>query len=90
MATNFLKAHDKSPGKANVVLGQLLGMSDNVTHDLITNHGARNIIKYVPWGPPLETKDYLLRRLQENGDAVRADNGWPLVKAVARTFFSAA
>lgn len=90
LATNFLKAHDKSPGKANVVLGQLLGMSDNVTHDLITNHGAKNIIKYVPWGPPLETKDYLLRRLQENGDAVRADNGWPLVKAVARTFFSTA
>ncbi|KAH3902003.1 related to Proline dehydrogenase, mitochondrial [Saccharomycodes ludwigii] len=75
-------------GKSNIVLGQLLGMADNVTYDLIHNHGAKNIIKYVPWGPPLETKDYLLRRLQENGDAVRADNGWPLVKSVFKTLFS--
>lgn len=85
LATNLLKGHDNSIGKYNVVLGQLLGMSDNVTHDLITNHNAKNIIKYVPWGPPLETKDYLLRRLQENGDAVRADNGLPLIKAVLKT-----
>ncbi|AQZ17513.1 PUT1 (YLR142W) [Zygosaccharomyces parabailii] len=87
LATEQLAGKDHSYGKCNVVLGQLLGMADNVTYDLIKNHGARNIIKYVPWGPPLETKDYLLRRLQENGDAVRADNGWPLVKAVAKTLF---
>lgn len=66
----------------NVVLGQLLGMADNITHNLIKNYKVDNVIKYVPWGPPLETKDYLLRRLEENGDAVRADNGLPLVKAV--------
>lgn len=66
----------------NVVLGQLLGMADNITYNLIKNYNVDNIIKYVPWGPPLETKEYLLRRLEENGDAVRADNGWPLVKAV--------
>lgn len=71
----------------NVVLGQLLGMADNITYDLITNHNVKNIIKYVPWGPPLETKDYLLRRLEENGDAVRADSGWPLVKGIMSTFF---
>lgn len=88
LATKILNNAPQTPGKANVVLGQLLGMSDNVTHDLITNHGAKNIIKYVPWGPPLETKDYLLRRLQENGDAVKSDNGWPLVKAVFRSLFS--
>lgn len=90
LATEILKNAPQTPGKANIVLGQLLGMSDNVTHDLITNHGAKNIIKYVPWGPPLETKDYLLRRLQENGDAVKSDNGWPLVKAVFKTLFSKA
>ncbi|KAL3231045.1 Proline dehydrogenase, mitochondrial [Nakaseomyces bracarensis] len=90
LATELLNNAPYSPGKANVVLGQLLGMSDNVTHDLITNHGAKNIIKYVPWGPPVETKDYLLRRLQENGDAVKSDNGWPLVKAVFKTLFSRA
>ncbi|SCV04597.1 LAMI_0H17414g1_1 [Lachancea mirantina] len=86
MATKLLEGQDNKIGKSNIILGQLLGMSDNVTYDLINNHGAKNIIKYVPWGPPKETKDYLLRRLQENGDAVRADNGWPLVKAVARAF----
>ncbi|CAI7409640.1 BAD_collapsed_G0037070.mRNA.1.CDS.1 [Saccharomyces cerevisiae] len=86
LVTNLLKStQDNSYAKSNIVLGQLLGMADNVTYDLITNHGAKNIIKYVPWGPPLETKDYLLRRLQENGDAVRSDNGWPLIKAIAKS-----
>ncbi|SCV05339.1 LANO_0H05314g1_1 [Lachancea nothofagi CBS 11611] len=87
LATEMLKGHDGKTGKFNVVLGQLLGMSDNVTHDLIANHGATNLINYVPWGPPAETKDYLLRRLQENGDAVRADNGFPLVIAVGKTIW---
>lgn len=72
--------------RSNVVLGQLLGMADNITYDLIKNHYSKNIIKYVPWGPPLETKDYLLRRLEENGDAVRADSGFPLVKGIFSTF----
>ncbi|TID14799.1 hypothetical protein CANINC_004470 [Pichia inconspicua] len=71
--------------RSNVVLGQLLGMADNITYDLIKNHNTKNIIKYVPWGPPLETKEYLLRRLEENGDAVRADSGWPLVKGILST-----
>lgn len=70
--------------KANVVLGQLLGMADNITYSLTKNYGVDNVIKYVPWGPPLETKEYLLRRMEENGDAVRSDNGFPLVKAVCR------
>ena len=87
IATKLLKESKSLYANSNVVLGQLLGMADNVTHDLVYNHGAKNIIKYVPWGPPLETKDYLLRRLQENGDAVRADNGWPLCKAVFKTLF---
>lgn len=76
--------------RSNVVLGQLLGMADNITYDLIKNHNTKNIIKYVPWGPPLETKEYLLRRLEENGDAVRADSGWPLVKGILGTFMKRA
>ncbi|KAG5417743.1 PUT1 [Candida metapsilosis] len=71
--------------KSNVVLGQLLGMADHITYDLIKNYQIGNVIKYVPWGPPLETKQYLLRRLEENGDTVRNDNGWPLVKATFNT-----
>lgn len=70
--------------KANVVLGQLLGMADSATYQLTKNFGVDNVIKYVPWGPPLETKEYLLRRMEENGDAVRSDNGFPLVKSVTK------
>lgn len=88
LATKLLQEKGALAGKSNVVLAQLLGMADNVTYDLITNHGVKNIIKYVPWGPPLETKDYLLRRLQENGDAVRADNGWPLLKSIYKSLFA--
>lgn len=90
LATKLLEGQESSSGRCNVVLGQLLGMADNVTYDLIKNHGAKNIIKYVPWGPPLETKDYLLRRLQENGDAVRADNGIPLLQSIAKSIFAKA
>ena len=68
--------------KSNIVLGQLMGMADNITYNLIKEYKIDNVIKYVPWGPPLETKHYLLRRLEENGDAVKSDNGFPLVKAV--------
>lgn len=79
-------AHSEgNKNKANICLGQLLGMADSVTHDLITNDKVDNVIKYVPWGPPLETKEYLLRRLEENGDAVKNDNGFPLIKAAFAT-----
>lgn len=71
--------------RANVTLGQLLGMADNVAFELIENNQMKNVVKYVPWGPTKETRDYLLRRLQENGDAVRSDNGWALVKRVCST-----
>lgn len=69
--------------KSNICLGQLLGMADSITYNLIKNEQVGNVIKYVAWGPPLETKEYLLRRLEENGDAVKNDNGLPLVKAAA-------
>ncbi|CCK67977.1 proline dehydrogenase KNAG_0A02880 [Huiozyma naganishii CBS 8797] len=83
IATNILDTHKSNKFvNANVILGQLLGMADNVTYDLVHTHHVKNIIKYVPWGPANETKDYLLRRLQENGDAVRSDNGWPLIKNI--------
>lgn len=87
MAADLLDKIQNPEAKANVVQGQLLGMGDNVTYYLIQKRHVRNIIKYVPWGPPVETKDYLLRRLEENGDAVRADSGWPLVKGVTKSLF---
>lgn len=82
MVYNDTTASNKN--KNNVVLGQLMGMADNITYNLIKEYGIGNVIKYVPWGPPLETKQYLLRRLEENGDAVRSDNGLPLITNVLK------
>lgn len=73
--------------KNNIVLGQLLGMADNITYNLIKNKGVGNVIKYVPWGPPVETKAYLLRRLEENGDAVKNDTGFNLIRAVVTVLY---
>lgn len=56
----------------DVVFGQLMGMNDDQSTDL-SQRGLK-IVKYVPWGPAKETKDYLTRRLEENGDAARG--GW--------------
>ncbi|PRT55304.1 Proline dehydrogenase, mitochondrial [Wickerhamiella sorbophila] len=61
----------------SVVFAQLLGMNDHQTCDL-TDRGLK-VIKYVPWGPVKETKDYLHRRLEENTDAARG--GWSNVFA---------
>lgn len=88
LATDLVsKTNPESSKHANICLGQLLGMADSITYDLIKHENVDNVIKYVPWGPPLETKEYLLRRLEENGDAVKNDNGFPLVKAAAATLF---
>ncbi|KAG7660877.1 PUT1 [[Candida] subhashii] len=84
----YNEVNESNKNKTNVVLGQLLGMADETTYDLINHHGIGNVIKYVPWGPPVETKEYLRRRLEENGDAVKTDNGWPLVKAVAQVLLA--
>ncbi|WPK23180.1 hypothetical protein PUMCH_000408 [Australozyma saopauloensis] len=89
LATDLVnKSSPENSSRANVCLGQLLGMADSITYDLIKKDNVENVIKYVPWGPPLETKEYLLRRLEENGDAVKNDNGLPLVKAAFTTLMS--
>ncbi|CAN6626306.1 proline dehydrogenase, mitochondrial [Trichomonascus vanleenenianus] len=68
----------------SIVFGQLLGMAEDAGQEL-ANRGHK-VIKYVPWGPTQETKDYLVRRLEENGDAVR-EGGWQYVKyGVAEAF----
>lgn len=56
----------------DVVFGQLMGMNDDQSTDL-SQRGVK-VVKYVPWGPAKDTKDYLTRRLEENGDAARG--GW--------------
>lgn len=56
----------------DVVYGQLLGMMDDQSMDL-SQRGLK-VVKYVPWGPAKAAKEYLTRRLEENGDAARG--GW--------------
>lgn len=56
----------------DIVYGQLMGMNDDQSSDL--SDRGHKVVKYVPWGPAKETKDYLTRRLEENGDAARG--GW--------------
>lgn len=82
LVRELLELMAAAPQAANVSMGQLLGMADDVTFDLVERYGVTNVVKYVPWGPPKETREYLLRRLEENGDAVRADSGWGLIKRV--------
>lgn len=68
----------------SVVFGQLMGMADDQSSELARR--GRKVIKYVPWGPAKETKDYLVRRLEENGDAVR-EGGWKYARyGVAEAF----
>lgn len=86
------EAQDGSEGRSefvarNVVIGQLLGMGDNVAFELVNRQGVKNIIKYVPWGPAWETREYLMRRLRENGDAARADSGFLLLKSIIKSLF---
>ena len=87
LATERIKqkvSTDNESNSSNIVLGQLLGMADDVTYKLVNEKRVSNVIKYVPWGPALETKEYLKRRLEENGDSVRTDSGFNLVKNVGK------
>lgn len=61
----------------SVVFGQLMGMAED--QGVALAQKGHKVIKYVPWGPTKETKDYLTRRLEENGDTVNV-GGWALAR----------
>lgn len=61
----------------SVVFGQLMGMAEDQGEELAKR--GHKVIKYVPWGPTKETKEYLIRRLEENGDTVSI-GGWTMTK----------
>lgn len=61
----------------SVVFGQLMGMAED--QGVALAQKGHKVIKYVPWGPTKETKEYLTRRLEENGDTVSV-GGWQLVR----------
>ncbi|ANB13531.1 proline dehydrogenase [Sugiyamaella lignohabitans] len=68
-----------------VVFGQLMGMADDQSHELASR--GHHVVKYVPWGPAQETKEYLVRRLEENGDAAR-EGGIKYAKFGVQELFS--
>lgn len=55
---------------APVYFGQLLGMSDNLSFSL--GNAGYKAYKYVPYGKIEEVMPYLIRRAQENSDALSA------------------
>lgn len=61
-------------GVPGLSFAQLAGMADGLTASLAA--GGWATAKYLPYGPPLECLPYLLRRAEENADAMggaRAD-----------------
>ena len=58
--------------RERVYFGQLLGMGDNLTFTLARH--ALKAYKYVPYGPIREVLPYLIRRAQENADALSGAN----------------
>lgn len=59
---------NKLPPSAGVYFGQLLGMSDHLTFSL--GDKGYKAYKYVPYGKVNEVMPYLIRRAQENSDAL--------------------
>ena len=68
MVTN--KISPKYAKNSGVYFGQLLGMADNITFPL--GGFGYKAYKYVPYGQINEVMPYLLRRAQENSDALSA------------------
>ena len=67
LTLDAMREHKLSPS-AGVYFGQLLGMSDHLTFSL-GKHGFK-AYKYVPYGRINEVMPYLIRRAQENADAL--------------------
>ena len=68
------------PPSKGVYFGQLLGMSDHLTFSL--GAGGYKAYKYVPYGIIHEVMPYLIRRAQENSDALSgAKTELKLIKA---------
>jgi len=66
-AVALLKGSAAVP-KDQVYFGQLFGMADHLTFNLAAN-GLKSY-KYVPYGPVRKVLPYLIRRAQENADAL--------------------
>lgn len=67
LALDTMRLHNLQPS-AGVYFGQLLGMSDHLTFSL--GDRGYKAYKYVPYGKVNEVMPYLIRRAQENADAL--------------------
>ncbi len=67
LALNYMKEYNIPPS-AHVYFGQLLGMSDHISFSL--GKAGYKVYKYVPYGKVHEVMPYLIRRAQENSDAL--------------------
>lgn len=67
-AVQCMKEHNLPPSNSGVYFGQLLGMADHLTFCL-AGSGYKSY-KYVPYGRVREVMPYLIRRAQENSDAL--------------------
>jgi proline dehydrogenase len=67
LAVKTMNEHKLSPS-VGVYFGQLLGMSDHLTFNL--GDKGFKAYKYVPYGKVHEVMPYLIRRAQENSDAL--------------------
>ncbi len=60
----LMEQHGMSPNDRRVWFAQLLGMSDNISFNLVK--AGYQVVKYVPYGPVQSVMPYLLRRAAEN------------------------
>jgi proline dehydrogenase len=59
-----MKSKGIDPKDSRIWLGQLYGMSDNISYNLADHN--YNVSKYLPFGPVKDVMPYLIRRAEEN------------------------
>ncbi|KAN0003644.1 hypothetical protein ACTFIZ_009796 [Dictyostelium cf. discoideum] len=64
LGTKLIKQYKIDPTNPNIQFGQLFGMADFLSFNLVDQH--QRIFKYVPFGPVEEVLPYLIRRMHEN------------------------
>jgi proline dehydrogenase len=61
---DHMKSKGIDPKDSRIWLGQLYGMSDNISYNLADHN--YNVSKYLPFGPVKDVMPYLIRRAEEN------------------------
>ncbi len=64
---DLMQEHGLESNDPRLWFSQLYGMSDNLSFNLA--HEGYNVVKYLPFGPIIETLPYLIRRAEENTSA---------------------